>query len=332
MNFDWIAFCRTQHIPFVTAGPNVARNDINIRCPLCTDDPSEHMGLSKDPQRPWWGCWRNGAHRGTNPARLIMVLLRCSYEVAENLVEAGDVSKIDRFEGLGSRMKAAPEPPRKESKSAALHMPREFRPITKSGYGAAFYRYLQEDRGFTRIGKLVDRYDLRYCLTGHFRYRLIIPIYVLGELVSWTGRDITKKSAVRYRTLSDDPAKAADQGYAPARINIKSTVLNADLCRGGEKLFVCEGPFDALKLDWSVIDSNAVALFGMPESQQLAAIRHLAHGYEAIHVTLDRDAKSKAIALTEQLRGVSPIPVLWRQLPRPFKDPGELPEDVARSL
>lgn len=333
MIFDWVAFCRAHHIPFVTEGPNVARNDINIRCPFCgVEDPSEHMGLSKNPRRPWFSCWRNTAHRGPNPIRLIIALLHCSVETAKALVDAGDVSSIDRYEEVAGKMSHGSSLAKAAPAAKPLSMPKEFKPVTKTGYGAAFYDYLLAERGFTNIADLVEWYDLRYCVVGHFRYRLIVPIYLKERLVSWTGRDITKKSAVRYRTLSDDPEKAADQGYPPAVLNLKSTVLNADLATGGTCLFVCEGPFDALKLDWFTEQGNAVAVFGMPEAQQLAILCRLARNYRRINVTLDADAKARSVGFVEQLRSVSPVPVVWQQLPAGCKDPGELKPDVARTL
>lgn len=336
--FDWIAFCRGNGIPFVTEGPNVARNDVNIRCPWCgEDDPSEHMGLSRDPHRPFYACWRNTRHRGGNPARLVARLLGCTDEAAHAIVEAGDVTKIDRYADVVSKLRqrhsASPAGAQRVSpQRRPLEMPREFRPITKQGYGRTFYDYLA-DRGFRRIVQLVERYDLRYCMTGHFRYRVIVPIYdEAGALVSWTGRDVTGRSIVRYRTLSDDPAKAESQGYAPATINLKSTVLNADLCEGGKALFICEGPFDALKLDWCADDANAVAVFGMPESQQLAALRRLASRYAEVSVVLDADAKAKAVEFVESLRALTRVPIRWRQLPPGVKDPAELSVQQARKF
>jgi hypothetical protein len=327
-HFDWVAFCRAHQIKFVTTGPNVARGDINIRCPMCGDDPSEHMGLSKDPRRPWWSCWRSSEHRGRDPVRLIMVLLRCSQETAQATVEAGDFSAIDRYEGIAGKLTAGPEigatraPP---APAAPLRLPREFKPVVDSGYGSQFYDYLRQERGFDHVPGLVDRYDLRYCVSGHFRWRIVIPIYLDGQLVSWTARDITGKSQVRYRTLSDDPVKAADQGYPPALINLKSTVLNVDFATGGDFLFVCEGPFDAIKLDWYAGESGtAVAVFGMPEMQQAATLRRLSLVYRRLLVTLDKDAKSKAMKFVEQLRGICSVPVSWLPLPGGVKDPGEL--------
>lgn len=335
--FDWIAFCRGNNIPFVTTGPNVARNDINIRCPWCGDeDPSEHMGLSKDPHRPFFGCWRNPKHRGSNPARLVAKLLGCSDEAASAVVEAGDITKIDRYADVVGKMRRCltRQPSRQplSEERRPLEMPREFKPITKRGVSRTFYDYLI-DRGFDRVRRLVERYDLRYCMTGHFRYRVVVPVYdVSGALVSWTARDITGRSVVRYRTLSDNPVKAELQGYPPAATNLKSTVLNADLCSGGRCLFVCEGPFDALKLDWCIHDANAVAVFGMPESQQLAVLRRLASKYAEVNVVLDTDAKARSVEFVEALRALVSAPVYWRPLPRGIKDPAQLDVQQARDF
>ena len=250
-------------------------------------------------------------------------------------MEVGDVAKIDRYVDIGGkiRQRQSSAPVAAPRRRRPLDMPREFRMISRRGTGRAFFDYLA-DRAFDRVASLVEQYELRYCMTGHFRYRIIIPVFSSdGVLVSWTGRDVTGRSAVRYRTLSDDPVKAEAQGYPPAVVSLKSTVLNLNRCRGGRSLFVCEGPFDALKLDWHVDDGNAVALFGMPESQQLATLCRAARSYDDVNVVLDRDAKARAVAFVDSLRSLLTAErVRWRPLPAGIKDPGEMNPQQARKF
>src|SRR5271166_3036315 len=63
---------RTYGIHFVTAGSNVAAHHINIKCPWCSHDPSEHLGI--DLRTGMWGCWRDPAHRGRSLNRLLYKL------------------------------------------------------------------------------------------------------------------------------------------------------------------------------------------------------------------------------------------------------------------
>ncbi len=73
--FDWLSFIKAHKIPYVTSGPNTAKNHISIKCCWCgNDDPSEHLGLSLNENAPAWGCLRNQKHRGQNVMFLVQKL------------------------------------------------------------------------------------------------------------------------------------------------------------------------------------------------------------------------------------------------------------------
>lgn len=330
MNFSWQRFCDDRGIRYLTSGAHTSKGNIEIACPLCNDG-AERMGLKLDPRKPYYSCWRNPEHSGRNPVRLIALLLHCSYAEAENIVAAADASsKIDDYEAVAAGIYSEKAPPAETQEPEVLKMPSEFHHFSDRG-GDAYFEYLRS-RGFNYPDEFADRYDLRFCRIGYFSLRIVLPVYWRQQLVSWTARDITGKTELRYRTLSSDAKTAKHQGATgPALLPLKSVVYNGDKARaGGRTLFVCEGPFDALKIDWYAKEDHAVAVFGMPERKQLVALFELALGFDRVAVVLDLGAQGSALTLAADLDGCG-RPVKTLQLLGGVKDPGVLgPIGVSR--
>lgn len=327
MKFSWLDFCKTYGIAYVDQGTSVSKGHIAARCPFCSSaDPSQHMGLKLDHREPYWGCWRDPSHRGRDPTRLIAAFLDCSFTEARAILTSFDQSGIDAYEEMVNQLHTQPpREPKKPAKPQTLMFPHEFRQL-RYGEPAStpFLNYLARTRGFDQIDNLAWYYDLHYAVSGPFSGRVIIPFFFNNRLVGWTGRHVGS-SPLRYKTLSDDAATAAKQGSEPAPINPKAIVFNHTNAEfGGRTLFVCEGPIDAIKLDWyGGHDVCAVACLGMPEPRQLLVIGRLSEGFEQVCVALDNDSLLKSDALQEELQSLCRCPVLRVIMPRGTKDPGE---------
>lgn len=337
MNFSWLAFCKERGIDYVTSGAHSARGNIHIKCPWCgPDDRTQHMGLSLNVREPFYGCWRNQAHRGRNPARLVSVLLDCTWEEAQQLVDREDTSSVDGYEAAIARVLASRKQAIREEEVKELLFPTTFYPLYKDSPGRDRYLDYLYDRGFDDPEAMADLYGLHYCRVGTFARRIIVPVQHEGRLVNWTGRDVTGKARLRYSSLSDKPDTARAQGAnIPAPMPLNSTVLNYDLAaRGGKTLVICEGPFDALKVDWyAPKGSHAVAIFGMPKNAQLAVLLRLARKFKRVFVALDEAAPSSNWRLwQEQLAALLGPMVKWLDLPKGSKDPGALSGRVVHDL
>lgn len=241
---DFQALLRQEGIEYIERGKNVKRGEINIRCPFCgSADPSYHMGLSLD--TGYWACWRNSNHRGKSPVRLLVKLLNMPYWRARELAGlSADYVDPDGFSTLASRLRSTgwSKETDPEREVEPLVMPREFRKITNSIATARYRDYLIDRRGFPErdVDELCYEYDLRCSPSGFWSHRLILPYYMDGALVTWTGRAIGT-SELRYRDLS----------VAESLLPPKHTLYNHDaLLEGGRWLIVVEGPIDALKLDF----------------------------------------------------------------------------------
>lgn len=315
--FDWKAFLDAHKIPYIEKGPHTTKGWVNTHCVWCGDsDNSEHLGLCLDIDKPGYSCWRNAHHRGMNPIPLIQQFLGCDEAIA-----AKEVTKF------GAR-RPTYTPPSLETASVAspLVMPNYFFPLTSQHFGGLFWNYLERRRFPTgHIPALASHYKLRFCTIGEWAMRLIIPIYLQGQLVNWTARSILKEEVapLRYKTLSHK------EGYKPRAIhNIKHTLLDYDCLaqNDGRALIVCEGPMDAMKINLygANLKVRATCLFGNSMSAlQASLLARLTTKYPVFVVLLDSDAKVQAMKVAGELAAIHPR-VAQVDLSGPVKDPGDL--------
>lgn len=244
---DWERFCTTQNIEYEKTGASLARGYINVHCPFCGEaDRGYHLGLHKSGR---WSCYRNPtSHRGSDPIRIIMRLIGCSYEIASSYLTEENVELSDFEEAAAEFISGGV----KSDNPKTLVLPTDFRKLL-SGVGRArlYWRYLHS-RGYAvnELRQLVRRYRIRYCDKGEWHGRVIFPITIDGQLVSWTGRTVYETEKLRYKTLShrkqDDPKRPR------ALVNTKSVLFNYDnaMKRRRKVCVLVEGPLDAIRIDF----------------------------------------------------------------------------------
>jgi hypothetical protein len=122
----------------------------------------------------------------------------------------------------------------------------------------------------------------------------------------------------RYKDLS------IDESIIP----IKECLFNYDDINisGGEVLYITEGPFDAMKLDWYLPNTErATCLFTKTISKaQINLLWSLKNRFDKFVIMLDADAQSNAITIQEALKPVINANVL-------VIDHGD-PGDMSKSL
>lgn len=318
-------FLRQHRIPYVTSGANWSPNNIMIKCPWCLDDPSEHMGIHKN--NGSYACWRNTQHRGKKPQRIIMALIGCNWDTANELIgkRSGSLNQFDKF---AKDPKAYFKVKQEETQGTdKLILPSNFRPITRDGAGLRFYNYLRNRRGFTKKETLyvIDEYKLHYCISGYWSNRLIIPIYHGNKLVSWTGRHLGS-SPVRYKSLSPKLEMAEQNDQPQAVMATTDTIFGYDklLKFGGDTLFITEGPFDAIKLGTLGLSRRirTTCIFTKtPTKIQIALLSHLQRKFHTINILLDRKEVASAMMLQAQLSHIQPY---VKFLPQGVEDPGDM--------
>lgn len=320
---DWIRFLDENNIHYITRGPNTKKGEVSIQCPMCgDDDPSEHLGINLNSGR--WGCLRDQSHRGKASRTLIKALLHVSSNVAEDVrrqYSRPDPNDLESaLEALTGETEDVAKQARKQSCEPEFN---DFSQIRSRGLTKKFFTYLQQ-RGFDNPSEMIERYGLRCALTGRYQNRIILPVSLNGELLGWTSRLVGHSAtAPRYLASSED---------------VKATVYNYDeLKDGGDRLFIVEGPFDALRMDNFMVENNynigkaydaegmgiapyrVTCTFGTsPTISQLALLRSLVKKYKEAYVLFDKGADGPASNLAEWTGAK------LAYLPHNADDPGEL--------
>jgi hypothetical protein len=285
------------------------------------------MGISIDGKG--WGCWRRSDHRGRSPVRLVQALIGCSDEQARHIV--GYTSSLipdDFFAQVSQALSPSPEP----ALGGTLSLPDEFRPLSLLPSARPYIAYLQR-RGFDDPVSLSPDYGLCYCTRGPYHGRIIFPIYHESKLMSWSARSIYPTEPMRYKVLSTRPERAEAEGYEQARGASSHYLLFFDILMKSTAttLYVCEGPFDALKI--MVLGRGravATCLFtNSPTLEQVDLLYELVPRFENRHLLLDRDMFFMSVKVSSDLSGLELIPTM---LPEGVKDPGELTAETFSAL
>jgi hypothetical protein len=322
--FDWLGFLNQHGVPYVEHGPNVARGNVNIRCPWCgSADSSEHLGISLTGKG--WGCWRNHDHRGKSPVRLIRALIGVGVAEALQICAPDRLQQLASDHTLGDTLAALlSETTAIQTARTTLEYPDFIVPIADRGLGRHHVNYLVS-RDYTRaeVSDLIRQYDLRRATAGAFLNRVIVPVTLLGQLVNWTGRAIGS-SDLRYRTLSTDPVKAERSGLPVAAVSIEKTVFNFDalMQADGGTLAVGEGPFDAIRMDYfgQEYGTRATCFFGTGNltDQQVELIGDIAGNFDRRVLVVDTDASVDSLRMWSRLERLD---FESAYLPRNIKDP-----------
>ena len=308
--FNSVSFLTKYRIPYIDHGVNVKRGEVNIRCPYCLDDPSFHLGL--DDQRLVFSCWRNPNHRG-KLHKLVMHLAKVSFSTACEILGQNALwfskSQFDSF--MADPASFFDDGDKAKALDKVFPFIDDIAKMPES-----FERYLT-DRGFfvKHIPQLFKDYSLKYCVEGLYRNRIIVPVSIRNDLMTFTSRTITK-DGIRYLTLSEKDG---------ALDSIKETVFNFDSAEG-KVLFVCEGPFDALKLDFygKSLGGRATCLFGKNiKPTQALLLDEMSERFDKIVLLLDSTEMVSSMIIQRQLSFIK-RPIVVGELPTGVDDPGDL--------
>lgn len=303
----WERILRDANIDYRTAGKNVGRGEVNIKCPWCGhNDPSHHLGINLATSA--YGCWRNSAHRGRSPLRLLTKLV--GFGVARSIVSRYGLT-VQRHHATESDESLRP---------GVLAYPAGIYPFSRT-FDARFADYLAVARGFANadVDRVVDRFALRVARHGDYAARWIIP-YLRGERpLYFTARAITRHASLRYKACPNDCAV----------VDPRTIVFNEVALENPAGVIVCEGPLDAIKAT-TYGPLPAVALGSNHATD--AQIRELKRARRVV-LMLDNDhaddasgstVSEAALALYAQLISAG-IPTICQPIPPPYKDLAEIP-------
>lgn len=311
MYFDWEGFLDRHNVEYART-----KNELLIKCPLCPDDEltnsKPHMSINVDGKG--WKCWRDRGHRGGRPHRLIQALTGYSWEQMDALVGGTPDIPTNFYETVSRTL----DPIQPISTSKTLALPEEFHPLTPLAASCASYNRYLLNRGFNHsmISGMYVRYGLHFCVRGPFKGRIIFPILYQDHLVTWTGRAISAEASLRYLTLSRDEAAGPITDYLLWYDQLAHSKADT--------VFICEGPFDALKLNELGRDVGAAAtcfFTSSPSQRQIALLYELLPRFRHRVLLLDQNTTAIALRVASELNGLG---VRRMELPATVKDPGEL--------
>ena len=291
MGFDAEEFCIDYNIEHWTYGKNVSRGWVNVACPMC-DDTSNHGGFNKE--GGYYHCW-NCKHHPMQ--KVIMRLVGCSLPDAFNILRRYTVNSARWLLSDAEEV----------SKVGYVSLP-EF----TGEMGKRHRRYL-ESRNFDP-DRLIREFDLKG--TGHigdYKFRILAPITLGGQLISYQGRDITGKAELRYKAC----AKKDEL------IHHKYSLYNIDNVQGSRGLIV-EGIADAWRMG-----NNSVATFG--SSFTIQQVRMIAERFTKIFILYDSEEEAYNQA-KELARMSSGLGVKAEVLTLDSGDPAGLTDDEAEEI
>lgn len=308
-------FLQQNNIPYRAFGKNVARGNINIQCPFCTNDPDYHLGINL--KSNVWGCWRDTAHRGKSPVRLIQKLVGCSHSEAQDICEI-TTFKIDSFVDFIPFRQNIEEASNKVYTIDELLDTENF----EGKYSQKrFINYLQT-RGYSLeiINDMIGRFNMRYCYKGKLENRLVVPLYQNKQVVNYVARSIDRHG-VRYLTAANPPEYAKTTNILFDYDNLK---------KYNDTLFVCEGVFDALKIIYEV-GKSATCVFTKNISEiQEQKLYEVAKYYNKVLLLFDKTEVLNTLKIERGLSHIKNIKTITHLLE--VKDPGSMSSRQVKKL
>ena len=239
---------------------------ISINCPHCKGQSNWTGGfnLSKE----WYNCFRCGWSSIPNT---IMALLQCDYRKAISFIQQyRKTSKPDKeFQFIQT--------------AEIISFPPDCHPLDDR-----HRRYL-ESRGLDP-DELIQDWNLQGTgPIGDYKFRIIAPIYLNEQMVSYQGRDITDKQFAKYMACEKKDEV----------VHHKHTLYGIDKAKGDSAIIV-EGVTDVWRLG-----RGSVATFGIEFTS--SQIRMLADKFKKIFVFFDSEeqAQVQADKLMHQLNGLN---------------------------
>ena len=273
---DAISYLDSAGVDYKTSGKNVSRNDVNIDCPWCGAD--KHLAIHRTKGTlNCWVCSFSDLKYWPTFINLIMELDGISYPKAVEVIKEfsdsdGENDNIDRsFKPKKTKIELP-------SESQSFDNPKSIR------HRDLALKYLKSRNFGTDV---IDKYKLVFCSTGEFAFRIIIPYYYAGKLITFSGRTYLNREP-RYKHLS-----ATSSVMTP-----KEFLYPIDMF-SGDHLRLVEGPTDV----WRIGGDSSLALSSNRLSyKQMELIKDLK--LKSLSIFLDQGSYNKAIVMGEQLSGV----------------------------
>ncbi len=251
-----------------------------IDCPWCSPNSGKwRMGITKDGH--FARCWSCGGYNHSVVDTLVEITHQPWEKIKDLLKQLSPLKEL--------------KPLHKGKIHGKLKIPEGVGPLLP-----AHRNYLRQ-RGFDpeKIEKLWGLQGLG--IAPRLGWRILIPVYFQGRMVSWTTRAITEDTERRY--LNAEPSEE--------EISPKQILFGSDFVR--HAVVICEGAFDAMR-----IGPGAVATMGLAYSRsQLSQMAN----YPVRIVVFDNEPQAQDRA-KELCKVLTPFPGTTSNVCLDAKDPG----------
>ena len=204
----------------ISYSTKVNRGWINSNCPYC-DTKIDSFNMGFNPIGDYCHCWKCGGNDLNRTLGLLLGIPRTELS-----------SVLSQYEGRSGVLQ---ELNKKTAKAKYLELPSDsFTPAERKYLLSRDFspRFLHEKYGVVGGG-----------IAGRWKFRIIIPVYLNGKLVSWTGRSILDKQTLKEKEIPRYKNLSIEESV----INIKECLFNIDHCRKNVAVLV-EGSFDVMRL------------------------------------------------------------------------------------
>lgn len=305
-----------QNVFFAESGKNVTVGWVNVNCPFC-HDPSWHLGINLTSNR--CSCWKCGKSISFwnylkevfdfnntelweifNKHELLGYVDTRTAKLAPGggTTGAGDTKAISKV-SLPSKALQRPLKVHSEYLKKRNFHPKQLTAYYRLRFTGAFSNYITKDK--TRID---------------FKYRILIPVFMHGKLVNFTGRDVTGvPGAVRYKNCPNDEAI----------VSTRNCIYNYD--NVGDVALIVEGPTDV----WRMEGYGCIATMGIKiTKQQIKHIQDLE--LKRAVVLFDKGAEREQENLVDTLSLFIPEVFEIKNLFEDFDDPGSLNKKQVKEI
>ncbi len=174
--FDIYKFYQDYGISHITEGHTHAQKGwVNTVCPFCTGNPGYHLGYHEE--TGVYNCWRCGSKR---PLKVIKELSFVSWSEAKAILVQYKLRPKERKNRHKTRVKEVKLPV-----GCGNLTNRHKKYLISRKYDPDKLKRLWNIKGTNHI--------------GNYKWRIIAPIYFKKEIVSYQGRDITRKNKLTYK-------------------------------------------------------------------------------------------------------------------------------------
>jgi hypothetical protein len=266
---DIIRLYQNFSIPIAPDGDKHSRPGwVNVECPFCVGNPGYHLGWNE--QEEYFYCWRCGWHP---PIKTLSTLLKVPDTEAQKLLKVygANTSFIER----------------KVKERKPLILPYG---TSIGGVMPVHYDYLKQRR--FNAEEIIEKWKLKG--TGpigeldkiDYRFRLIIPYFWNGQMVSFDSRDVTGKQSAKYKACPGEREKVPHKD-----------ILYGMQEEWGEVGICVEGPTDVWRLG-----KKAFAVSGIEYTKK--QVRVIAQTFRRVAVMFDDEpqAQRQAKKLVADLR------------------------------